>query len=336
MIKKIFSFVLAAIIIFSCVSAFSADEIILAVNGKKLETQAAPFMQDGTTMVPIAGVLRALGYEVAWFADSQLVNATSVFHTVTLIIGKSNIIVDGNTVPVSHAPFLLNGTTYVPVRSVCEMLGCMVEWNGDYGVINITTTDYNGPKYVPATSHITTPENTTDQTTVLPSENNDKPSIQDSTVSQPITDNNYIETISPGPVTFSKDNKMNTEMIAGLINEKRAEYGCSVLEYDDNIAAVAQRHSTDMKDYYSDNVSHFTPNSDEDPFDRLDNANILYIDAAEVLASGFTKPEDVVRSWMNSSAHKEVILDPDYTHIGVGYDFGGSNGTYWTVYLISR
>ena len=91
-----------------------------------------------------------------------------------------------------------------------------------------------------------------------------------------------------------------------------------------------------MRDYYSDKVSHYTPNSDEDPFDRLDNANILYVDAAEVLASGFTKTEDVVRSWMNSPSHKEVILDPGYTHIGVGYDYGGSNGTYWTVYLISR
>jgi len=327
MFKKFLSFVLAAILVFSCVSAFSAGEITLAVNGKKLEPAAAPFMDNGTTMVPVAVILRELGYEVDWLPDGGIVNATNAFRMVTIVIGKANIIVDGEIIPISHAPFVLNGTTFVPVRAVCEMLGCTVDWNGDYRVVNVASADYKGTPYIPSSPVITPPATVTPPTTT--------PSVQTPSISQPELGGSYIETIHH-PVEFSKNNSMNVVMIFDLINKCRAEYNIPLLAYDDAVAAVAQRHSTDMRDYYSDKVSHYTPNSDEDPFDRLDNANILYVDAAEVLASGFTKTEDVVRSWMNSPSHKEVILDPGYTHIGVGYDYGGSNGTYWTVYLISR
>jgi len=39
---------------------------------------------------------------------------------------------------------------------------------------------------------------------------------------------------------------------------------------------------------------------------------------------------------MNSSAHKDIILSSEFSHIGVGYYAGGQNGTYWTLVLIKK
>jgi len=70
--------------------------------------------------------------------------------------------------------------------------------------------------------------------------------------------------------------------------------------------------------------------------ERLEMAGIYFTSAGENLASGFLSAEDVVESWMNSTSHKENILNFEFTHIGVGYYAGGSNGTYWTLVLIAR
>ena len=49
----------------------------------------------------------------------------------------------------------------------------------------------------------------------------------------------------------------------------------------------------------------------------------------ENIGVGFTKPEAVVKAWMDSPGHASAILDANATHIGVGY-YKGKNGTgYW-------
>ncbi|PSO60612.1 MAG: hypothetical protein BRC47_15685, partial [Cyanobacteria bacterium QS_7_48_42] len=35
---------------------------------------------------------------------------------------------------------------------------------------------------------------------------------------------------------------------------------------------------------------------------------------------GFQTPEAVVEAWMGSSSHRENILNPDFTEIGIGYE----------------
>ena len=49
----------------------------------------------------------------------------------------------------------------------------------------------------------------------------------------------------------------------------------------------------------------------------------------ENIGAGFTKPEAVVKAWMDSDGHRTTMLQSHYTHIGVGY-YKGKNGTgYW-------
>ena len=43
--------------------------------------------------------------------------------------------------------------------------------------------------------------------------------------------------------------------------------------------------------------------------------------------------EEVVKGWMESPGHRENILTPGFTHIGIGYD---KNGNYWTQQFIPK
>ena len=65
--------------------------------------------------------------------------------------------------------------------------------------------------------------------------------------------------------------------------------------------------------------------------DRVVNAGYTnYSKLGENLAGGQKTPEEVVAAWMASPEHRAVILNPDYTQLGVGIVTGGARGIYWT------
>jgi len=54
-------------------------------------------------------------------------------------------------------------------------------------------------------------------------------------------------------------------------------------------------------------------------------------DIGENIAAGYATPEEVVAGWMASPGHRENILSPDFTDMGVGMVSGGGQyGIYWT------
>ena len=138
--------------------------------------------------------------------------------------------------------------------------------------------------------------------------------------------------IDETPAYINKNNSELAVKLAELINDKRAAEGLAALEYNSALEEVALSHSIDMAT--NDYISHESPLG-LSPFDRLEFANIYYTSAAENLASGFLTAEDVLNSWMNSASHRDNILNFEFTQIGVGYYYGGSNGTYWTLLLIA-
>ncbi len=49
----------------------------------------------------------------------------------------------------------------------------------------------------------------------------------------------------------------------------------------------------------------------------------------ENVAAGQPTPERVVAAWMASPTHRAVLLNPEFTLLGVGRTVGGPYGTYW-------
>lgn len=140
--------------------------------------------------------------------------------------------------------------------------------------------------------------------------------------------------IYPGDVlnipTQDEDTLAYEKEVVRLVNSERRAKGLSELTYDWQISRVARYKSEDMRE--NNYFSHTSPTYGS-PFQMLKSFNISYRTAGENIAKGQRTPAEVVKAWMNSSGHRANILNPSFTHIGVGYV---SDGKYWTQMFIGK
>ena len=131
------------------------------------------------------------------------------------------------------------------------------------------------------------------------------------------------------PLTDASVVSFEKEVIR-LVNEIRVKNGLKELEYDWELCRVARIKSQDMKDnrYFSHNSPKYGS-----PFQMMKRFGITYRSAGENIARGHRTPNEVVNAWMNSSGHRENILNSSFTHIGVGYV---ASGNYWTQMFIGK
>jgi uncharacterized protein YkwD len=102
-----------------------------------------------------------------------------------------------------------------------------------------------------------------------------------------------------------------------LMNDHRESVGCPRLDWNGDVASVAQAHSEDMVE--RDFFAHTNPDGDS-PFDRLQNAGIAYSTGAENIAWGYNTADAVLNGWLSSSGHKANIENCSLTEHGVGLE----------------
>jgi len=112
--------------------------------------------------------------------------------------------------------------------------------------------------------------------------------------------------------------------VVTLTNQEREKNGLDPLKVDAELSVVARDKSQDMSS--NGYFSHTSPTYGS-PFDMMESYGISYRTAGENIARGQQSPSEVVNGWMNSEGHRENILNPNFTHIGVGYV---EQGNYWT------
>jgi len=114
--------------------------------------------------------------------------------------------------------------------------------------------------------------------------------------------------------------------VVRLTNIERQKVGVAPVKSDSNIAYVARTKAEDMRD--NNYFSHYSPTYG-DPFVMMQDFGIVFTKAGENIAARQTSPSAVVQSWMNSDTHRETLLNPAYTRLGVGYAQGGYLDHYW-------
>ncbi len=109
------------------------------VNGNEV----APFIEDGTTYVPVRAIANGLGLVISWDSETSTVfigdkgsaapekgDAANIF-----INGKkfNPTDVNGKSVP----PIIKDGTTYLPVRAVAQAFAKKVDWRSEDSTVVI-------------------------------------------------------------------------------------------------------------------------------------------------------------------------------------------------------
>ena len=119
------------------------------------------------------------------------------------------------------------------------------------------------------------------------------------------------------------------------LNAERASAGLPALAADAGLVTIARIRSSDMaaKGYFS----HTSPEG-QSAFSLLDQWGIPYSWAGENLARNNYPLGDTVavavRDLMASPPHRDNILNPNYTRVGVGYAEDGSGMRYYTIVFV--
>ncbi|MFO7273659.1 MAG: CAP domain-containing protein [Bacillota bacterium] len=122
------------------------------------------------------------------------------------------------------------------------------------------------------------------------------------------------------------------QQMLNLINQERAKAGLQPLKADAQLTQLARMKSQDMinKGYFSHNSPTYGS-----PFDMMKAYGVTYRTAGENIA-GNQSVQAAHTALMNSSGHRANILNPNYTHVGIGIVEGGPYGMMFTQMFVGR
>lgn len=119
------------------------------------------------------------------------------------------------------------------------------------------------------------------------------------------------------------------DRVVALANEARAAAGVAPLERMGELDAVARGWSTTLATRAGD-LAHNPDYSSQIPQGwSMSGENVGWIGEKRVVPA-----EEVARAvhqgWMDSAGHRENLLNPEFTHLGVGVAFTAERGYYLT------
>lgn len=137
---------------------------------------------------------------------------------------------------------------------------------------------------------------------------------------------------TPTPVPPATGLTPEEQQMVDLVNQARQTAGLRPLIVDAQLSKVARLKSEDMvaNNYFS----HQSPTYGS-PFDMMQKFGISFQSAGENIACNQTVAA-AHQALMNSQGHRENILNPSYTHIGIGIVNGGPCGKMFTQEFVGR
>ncbi len=128
-------FLVIAILVSLAPVVMANDDIGIFLDGKQLE-KGGMIISD-RTYLPVRALCEAVGKDVEWVHETKSVvignPPASTEKTDTV-----NIYLDGVKMENAEAT-IVDGSTFLPVRAICEALGKEVEWNNDTREVYVTT-----------------------------------------------------------------------------------------------------------------------------------------------------------------------------------------------------
>lgn len=108
-----------------------------SINGE-IKTDAAPYIKDGRTFLPLRYAAYAVGIgdnSIAWQDDIQTAILCKAEKTIAITPGENRILVLQNgevsqTLLSDAAPEIVQGRVMLPIRAIAESLDCDVQWDG--------------------------------------------------------------------------------------------------------------------------------------------------------------------------------------------------------------
>jgi hypothetical protein len=282
------------VFIFISVGAVYAEDIDVLIDGEYVNFMGqGPVIVDERTLVPVRGVFEELDFVVGWDENLRQATLTRGNNVIVITVDSDIFTTNGVSLTLDVPAQIIGGRTLLPIRAVLASVGYYVFWDAPTNTVEIYS------EYIPhdltVIEQITIPDRR----------------LTDEEISAWITA--YTELGGPG--------EFEIEVIR-LINIERAAAGLNPLELYEPLMMAARFKAQSMSDL--DYFSHESPVYGAFQNISREIFGIPPRSMGENLASGHRTPEAVVQGWMNSEAHRNNIMNPDYTRIGVGF-----HNNYW-------
>lgn len=125
--------------------ALAQSDVSVTLNGAPLNLNPPPQERAGRVFVPLRGVFEQLGASVVY--DNGTINAQKGRdRSVSLHVGSTQAMVNGQPATIDVAPFIVGASTYVPLRFVSQALGANVNYDGANRIVALSNNgDRGGP-----------------------------------------------------------------------------------------------------------------------------------------------------------------------------------------------
>ena len=115
----------------------STSDVSIKLNGKNLTFDQSPYIENGTTMVPMRVTFESLGATVDYDATTKSISAHKGNIDIELVTDSVLAKVNGTTSTLPIAVTNKNGSTMIPLRFVSESLGAQVNWDNNTKTVTI-------------------------------------------------------------------------------------------------------------------------------------------------------------------------------------------------------
>ncbi len=140
-------------ILFPCTS--NASDISIVIDGEAINTgswEVKPFIQNNRVMVPLRTVAEKLGAFVGWNYEQNFAHVIMNDHGIKalFILGVSECRLNANSICLDVPPYIKNGKTIVPLRTLAEILFCKVTWDEKSKTVLVSTAmpnSHNSPEW---------------------------------------------------------------------------------------------------------------------------------------------------------------------------------------------
>jgi hypothetical protein len=129
--KKLLSIMILLSIIFVIPTGTSAaNPIQIMMNGTQINTSISPQIINGRTYVPLRAIAEGLGSKVNWDSEQQKVTVEKADKLLEFTIGNPEVTVNNTTLTIETAPYIVEGSSMLPLRFISEQFGLKVIWDG--------------------------------------------------------------------------------------------------------------------------------------------------------------------------------------------------------------
>ncbi len=113
--------------------------VTVFLDGEKILFDQLPIIENDRTLVPLRAIFEAIGAVVEWDGETKTVTASDGENEITLVIDRTDAVVNGQTVTLDVPAKVISGRTLVPVRFVADCFGVDTDWNGDLLQVLLTS-----------------------------------------------------------------------------------------------------------------------------------------------------------------------------------------------------